>query len=370
MKKLLFIILFVFVSALFNSTLLSQKDGVAMLKDEDFIKQFNAETTTKMVITSDDGTSVALLQLNTDDNSPRSLAPVVIMNIEKTMVFFKFNYQNNYFKDFTDDYQLRLEKDKDFNYVSTYNLIFKYKDGGYSGEPLYVPLKMPLEPKKEYEEKHYYFWIDKDNKYSGSIAFSLGFSPVVLNEKEIDSLKEYYEHIEDLYLDFVQNEIDIYKEKLERDDFTFNINYSVYFVINFISLFNPENGTRLNGEMSEINKQIVMKRNASANNTLLVRFILPVSKLCEAYVYRITEKELENKPTFELPMNEEELKIYLDWLVSLENPKGGMILDAYGTEVKFELTDEGLKVMSAGTDKEFGTDDDTFYLRKYDTKID
>ena len=81
-----------------------------------------------------------------------------------------------------------------------------------------------------------------------------------------------------------------------------------------------------------------------------------------------TQKQaMEQKPKFEtqLPTNEEELAEYLAWMLNLRNPAWKKFYDAYNTEIKFELTEEGLQATSAGSDKIFDTEDDIVFVREF-----
>jgi len=67
-----------------------------------------------------------------------------------------------------------------------------------------------------------------------------------------------------------------------------------------------------------------------------------------------------------LPKNKKELDTFLVWTAKIEgyNSKDE-IVDLYDKPIKFELTPEGLKSISAGADKEFGTEDDQAFVRRY-----
>jgi len=68
----------------------------------------------------------------------------------------------------------------------------------------------------------------------------------------------------------------------------------------------------------------------------------------------------------ELPINSIELDRYLEWICKAEGVNTpDDLTDIYGIPVKIELTDVGLKAISAGADMVFGTIDDCIYTNSY-----
>jgi len=78
-----------------------------------------------------------------------------------------------------------------------------------------------------------------------------------------------------------------------------------------------------------------------------------------------------------LPRTDEELQLFLEWKLNLSNAIKNRetiifnptypyksLEDYFGTALKFEIIDEGLKATSAGPDTEFGTDDDIIFRVK------
>ena len=67
----------------------------------------------------------------------------------------------------------------------------------------------------------------------------------------------------------------------------------------------------------------------------------------------------------ELPVNNDELRSYLNWIVIIEGVDTVENLkDAYGKSIKFEVIKDGLKATSAGPDKVFDTQDDEVFVNK------
>jgi len=112
-----------------------------------------------------------------------------------------------------------------------------------------------------------------------------------------------------------------------------------------------------------------MQKKSDTTNRILA-LSRPLSFYGTKEQYIVPPPEIEG----DFPKNEEELQLFLDWklevlpkmepryTVSFGNIE--ILKDYFGTELKFEITEEESKITSAGLDMEFGTKDDIIFRVK------
>ena len=88
-------------------------------------------------------------------------------------------------------------------------------------------------------------------------------------------------------------------------------------------------------------------------------------KLYDYNILILKPKPLIKRPLIqnELPVDDTELEIYLLWICETEGiEKIENLKDIYGTTLKFKILVDGIKVISAGPDQKFDTDDDFIFV--------
>ena len=100
-------------------------------------------------------------------------------------------------------------------------------------------------------------------------------------------------------------------------------------------------------------------------------FSRSVNDMFKAFSSRFRVESFDQRPniTGDLPINEIELEEYIRWMTEVYQMIRGErfegLIDYYGTPLKYEITPEGLKIISAGRDKILETEDDEYILREY-----
>ena len=296
-----------------------------------------------------------------------------------------------YFYEDDHDYTLSFKKIKDFNNVSYYEFKLTLNDeedlnkkGSYQyfdfkfhkNMTKYSLVRFNPNPTAKYEEeqlKNYspffeqtvFFWVDKDSKYSGSLDYpAIRFS-------DRDESKKQFEELSDLFLYLVNQELDKFEGLLDQQVRTYyNVPDNIRDLIKYISLHDKEVGNELQKRLDNLNiRREEWYHTALAitnTQTRLSAFTCIVSQ--SPLTVSSWDSAAPEKPSIagELPTTDEELAVYLDWMATGYNgcvDENGNLCDIFGTPINFELVEYGLKAISAGPDKEFGTKDDIWIMR-------
>jgi len=301
----------------------------------------------------------------------RNMVPFVLMPENREQILFLFVYHKDFWKTHPDDYTFIISKLKDFENVTTYDFVFDYK---YTGE-----LEMTDgygNPKTSLQEEKL-FWIDtKENKYSGSDLY-----PPVIYKYEITDeylmpisieqysknleLKTYYLYAKDMWVDYVENELEKIRTSLNEGAFNY-VNDRGVEILDFISIFDKELADKFSEERTILEQKSNIALNRYVTDRRFEHYTRPVSEIVESRQgYPLFAEAIENRPKFELPRTQDELEEYVDWITEIFERFGNVMLDAYGMRFFFGITPEGLLIKSAGPDKMFGTEDDFWYIREY-----
>ena len=212
-------------------------------------------------------------------------------------------------------------------------------------------------------------WVDKnDGIYSGSLMYT----PIDLTVSSFEGY-EYYAVIQDVLLDLVNEEFDNFAKDFQNNE----LHETDYFfdkIFNWVTMYD-ESADKLKDRLQALKSddfQIHAERAKKGVNRLyLSQFTSPISVIQKLPFVQM--KGLQERPDIEgdFPKNEQELDIYTTWIIKLHGKQDDNIpYDAYGTPIRFEILDDGLKAISAGADKEFDTDDDIVYINGIEIQME
>ena len=337
-------------------------------------------------VTADDGETMILKQYEYMPDDPWDNRSTLVYLCDKDGVnlFGTFFFGNYLFAKNEGDYIITLKKVRDFNNVTLYDLTFTYTYIDYYSAII------PISPWQLSDEYHpqpplpgatlkdvLKIWIDKEDGVSGG---SIIYTPIELTTASFESY-EYYTSIEDMLLYLVQEEFNNF-EKSFQDIMPYEIDFYFNKILKSIVINAPETGKKLQKEFNtlksqniEVTQQFLRRENTK---TLLTWYTSPIFILHEKLNDNRTRSEelldVPDRPEVvgEYPVTEKELEAYKDWILIILNQKIIILngveqvldtpLDDHWNPVKFELVDRGVKAISAGEDKEFGTDDDIVYI--------
>jgi|GEM_PF-1547225 len=277
---------------------------------------------------------------------------------DETHILLRIDDEINYFQKHGNS--LKLEKYGDFKNVSAYKFSYLIFDGYYSHLDNRII-------------KEKIIWMDTEkDQYCGSREYQ----PIEFkdNSHKTDEGKLYFDYVEDLYIYIVEEEI-ARCSKLLDEDIDYTINIDVYFAVHGIDIYNAELGKVLMEQLdflwkNERKYEKLRHYNQSRMNT----YGQSVSKSNMSFqFFWQTDDYVETKPDIEgeLPTTEEELIEYNRWLLSrfrdLNRGNFPYFRDLYGTELRYAIVNKGLKVISAGKDKVFDTEDDELFIRTYES---
>ena len=278
---------------------------------------------------------------------------------------------------FITDNTLIFTKTKDYENVTLYSVTLNYIfDGNYCILPTFgYHTPLPLDgstighyynpPPKEGDIITYVLkiWIDKkDGTYSGSLTHT----PVDLSIGSFEG-NEYYTAIQDVLIDLISEEFNSFQNYLNNNE-PHELDYYFDKIFKWITNFNPDTAKKIQKQLDELNRknteQIMDMLARDGNETAMALYSSPVSMVQEMLAGNIEHYGALKRPDFvgDVPKNSEELEKLKLWYSSLFGSTDIILTDAYGTPVLFEITEIGLKVTSAGADKEFDTGDDIIYI--------
>ena len=324
----------------------------------------------------------------------RCVVPIIYIPIEDSVCYALLCEDKDQILDITrlpkdfftrDDltYELKISKKKEYENVTTYSLDLEY---AYIDDNEAVSEKAKLETKS----RSSMVWIDnKDKKYCGSfeyppfpflkqyhsdpapIAWDMSFYTLFIHIN-YDELNKYYFHLEDYFLEVLEEQFDEFRQSIGNNEYDyFSLRGITIMYLILACDFETWKNTNEEFKALELEMYAVVNRIKTAERlSHYTQYIDAIITEYEQYGEKlsVTQKQaMEQKPKFEtqLPTNEEELAEYLAWMLNLRNPAWKKFYDAYNTEIKFELTEEGLQATSAGSDKIFDTEDDIVFVREF-----
>ena len=276
-------------------------------------------------------------------------------------ILVMFDAESDYLQKYGKD--LKIEKYKDFENVTAYYFTYQYYP------EMYEQKDGPYEPELEKE----LVWIDKNKdthvNCGSFVCPSPAFNPRDRKYQLTDEDRENYEKVKDLFIYLAESEIKRCTDCLEND-IDYVINDEAFEAALTIRKFNEELGEQLLELLEELrvdeNKSVSDKE---TNLDLISLYVLTVSEFKNFYKqiatlieYSYTDPDIQG----ELPINDEELQKYLAWQM-VPYQEGAVMDDYFDTPVRFKIVPEGVKVMSAGRDRIWGTDDDQEYIRTYES---
>jgi len=396
----------------------------------------------KITLTADDGTKIVLMQVNpyytpenenrdvkgyydsgyeknttldwiyyvqsecmVSDRIPERFRSYLLLDETEKQILYKFDDIPEYMTTHADS--IKIEKGEEFENAVCYN--FTYLKNDYFS--LMQPFKFEVEI-KPISTEHEVFWLGKGENTDLSGSFKC--PPKIKEEYPVYLGLSYrteegaavYKKIKDIYLYFVNKELDRCDSLLAVGGPDLNVSHSIHLAERTIIQLDKEYGRKLQKRLEEMHEKqsevlVVKKFNESFVRSLVstvsgVKYDIPwllksldnelnsddqyYVKLRESSGFEERKKQIEerigrlkefenSRPNIqeELPQTEDELVAFLEWrtlAVSLVRPSfviDGKIVDWYKTEVKFELIDGRLKVSSAGYDCKFDTADDFVY---------
>jgi len=283
---------------------------------------------------------------------------------------FTFGYYN--LSDHEGDYTLELKAVKDYENVTLYNLTITYTYDGSNnvfliwGGRRFRTMDEYYKPYSKVGERRtdtLKIWIDKnDGRYSGSLIYR----PVDLNISSFEGY-EYYTAIQDMLLGLVIAEFDDFNNNLDNDE-PHEIDHYLDSILKWISIYDSNTAEKLQKQLdtlkqrnlSPIWKQIALEM----DERIVSCYSLPVSLIQEQLAGNIQHYGVAERPDIagDIPKDEKELNVFKSWYASLYGRTDSVLSNAYGIPALFEIIENGLKVTSAGADKEFGNDDDIVYI--------
>jgi len=312
----------------------------------------------KRIITADDGIEFSMYQLNPCYeqqyfiNDGNFIVYFVLCTEEKHILFDVF-VVNDFFVEGKYDYKFTITKDKEFKNVILYRAFVSYEksDGTVS---------TPVDTE---------FAVDRNgnDKYCGS--YGLPYVELANVKKETKENRAYYNDMEDFIIYDVEDIMSRAKETVYNGKIFFTSNKRLTSIQTFM-LFNPDSREGLQHEIDELKLMEKEIKEYESKVFFLSLYSLPVSMAAKDILWNeLRKKDVPARPDIkgELPTNEEELCLYLQWIkMGFEFANRFGLNDRYGTPLTFELVEEGLKVKSADEDKEWDTEDDLWVIRHYD----
>ena len=299
----------------------------------------------------------------------------------KDHILFVFKHYKGFFVDKIDDYTVDINKQLDFENITTYTFTLKYKN---IIQKIFPPEREPL-PNIEFSVN---IWTDKNNKYCGSLMYppypflehysDLSYEVKTIDQKtgqevvkyvpqyklciNIDTnlLNGYYVCVKDFYIDFAEQSITFYSEGSYRWHTDFRENFEK--ILYLMKYCDNDTWEIFDGKFKNASEIVAANRRYTDTVSRLKNYTLGVSYIIERNRYR-SEYITKNIPEFEFPKTTEELNKYVTFIKEVYSAS---LHDYYGVEIKIELQPLGLKATSAGPDKVFDTDDDIVFIREHE----
>ena len=334
----------------------------------------------------------------------------LLLNETEDVILCKFDDIPSYLTEHVNS--IKIEKVKEFENVISYNFTFFQNDYFYQAKSRGFEILDGLEPNFDAYKKsagviEYLVWLGKEKHTS--ISGSFIYPPKEINTK-IEGDNPVFENLRDVYYYFVAKEIERC-ESLISNRVLFEFNYPIIIAKNIVLKVDFEDAQELNERFERMyDKRQEVYRDVSANERIIKEFGYTVNEVqkeitgwCESISISLNKYlnsresayvEMRKAPDFQerydnlldrnkkfmemaksrpnikgnLPKNDDELTEFLSWrlsVLSALDSKTTQFIDYYGTEVKFELVEDGLKVSSAGYDGKFDTADDFVYVRSF-----
>ena len=327
------------------------------------------------------------------DGPPRVIYEKLLDNEENTVsyallcesrdhILYIFKHYKGFFVDKTDDYTVDINKQIDFENVTTYTFTLRYNNIG----QVLVPPGQTFWPEFQFLVD---IWIDKNDKYCGSLMYppypfleyysDLSYEFKTINSKtgkevinnvpqykihiDIDTnlLNEYYVCVKDHYIDWAEKSLILYLESSHKWNLDFRERFeNVLYLMKYC-----DNNTWgiFNDKFKNASKIVAANELYQYNVLRLENHTLGVSSIIIERNRYHPVRIPEHIPEFEFPRTEEELNEYLTFIKEVYSAS---LHDYYGVEIKIELQPLGLKATSAGPDKVFDTDDDIVFIREHE----
>ena len=299
----------------------------------------------------------------------------------KGHILFVFKHYKYFFVDKTDDYTVDINKQLDFENITTYTFTLKYKN---IIQKIFPPEREPL-PNIKFSVD---VWTDKNYKYCGSFMYppypflehysDLSYEVKTIDQKtgqevakyipqyklciDIDTglLNEYYVCVKDFYIDFAEQSLKFHLEGSYKWHTDFRENFEK--ILYLMKYCDNDTWEIFNDKFKNASEIVAANRRYTDTVSRLKNYTLGVSSIIERNQYRL-EYIPKNIPAFEFPRTAEELNEYMMFIKGIYDPA---MRDYYGVEIKIELHPRGLKATSAGPDKVFDTDDDIVFIREHE----
>ena len=259
------------------------------------------------------------------------------------------------------DFEFELLKVKDYKYVTAYKLAYSYLKDGVRIESVNQTL----------------VWIDKqEGKYCGNLERPILYKydkDYYLKKVKTDTGQEYYDHVKEIYLNEVEEYLNFYDRKLDdKNEYGFAVT-AISPLFDVISLYDTEQYAQINKFIESIRAKQTANWYTYMTSHLLDIYTLPVSEVVACPSWDSEMQKIEH-PNIEgeLPKNDAELVLYLEWISvgyrysgRYDDKEQVPLHDYFGTRLQFEVLSEGIKAVSAGADTEFDTEDDLVFIRPY-----
>ena len=294
------------------------------------------------------------------------------------MPLYIFTHYKGFFVDKTDDYTVDINKQIDFENVTTYTFTLQYNNIG----QVLVPPGQTFWPKFRFSTD---IWIDKNDKYCGSLMYppypfleyysDLSYESRIFDPKtgqyvgyklniDIDTglLNEYYICVKDFYIDLAEKSLTFYL----NSGYGWNTDFRERFekILYLMRYCDNDTWDIFNDKFKNASKIVAANELYQYNVLRLENHTLGVSSIIIERNRYHPVRIPENIPNFDFPKTTEELNEYVTFIKEVYNPA---MQDYYGVEIKIELHPLGLKATSAGPDKVFDTDDDIVFIREHES---
>jgi len=336
-------------------------------------------------VVADDGTVFHIQETVLTDGSyqglthgPRFTNPSMyyLLCCDKKHVVFSFEQNSGYFSQ-ENDHILTITKYKDFEYFTAYNFVFKYRNLFNREKVLNQIRTFNTEDEEtiskvlDYTEKNGYSYsigmqliIDKKDGIYCTFSYRSAPFNKLFSENITLETEELYKVIADYYWDLITTKIEEHEAQMLGYVYnTIESDMDMYTALDVIKKYEPEKGIALATKIDKLKELEEETKDIRETKRLLVTYTTPVF-LAKPGIGVPKRPGIKG----DLPTTDEELWKYLEWIKSVyeKTRRDGYLQDEFGTDIKFELAEEGIQAISAGPDKKFNTEDDINCLRKYD----
>jgi len=380
MKQNIYITIMILIFSLSTPLFCLEEDNDVM-KDKiqpTIIKQPLGEEGLKINITADDGTKFVVRQISFGHYEnifydPLTLSVYGLMLEDETAVLASFILNKTYFYS---DYVIKINKAYSFESLDVY--IMKFYDLENEVRNIFKFPGTEIDKESIIKSRNIQpmaisFWIDKNNNiFNGGddiIAYQINksYNPDLYTKEQFFLLK-------DFYIDLINRNN---KEmSLALETFSKCHVLSLDYVFTAMLEYDTENKGMWESYLKEgkaLSKKLFDIRDKIENQERLKRYTKPLSVICDYWPGVVELQKLDAiRNDMKLPRTDEEFVRYMHWLdgnenINNEKYKSGVVLDFYGTPIKYELLkDIGIKATSAGRDKIFDTEDDQVHISTYE----